>query len=162
VIVHSTLEAIEEIVGKNGLNAFLNLAGLSHLINNYPPRDLSKEFDFADFSTLMGALDEMYGPRGGRGLQVRAARVGFNRGGRRMGALVGVGDLAFRRLPLSAKLKAGLPAIATVFSGFSDQRSWVEDHGDRYTATIDPCPVCWGRSADGPICFAAKGLLGEG
>jgi predicted hydrocarbon binding protein len=144
------------------LNAILNLAGLSHLIDNYPPTNLKKEFDFADFSTLCGALDEMYGPRGGRGLQLRAGRVGFAKGGRSMGAMVGVGDLAFKVLPLSIKLKTGLPAMAMVFTQFSDQKSAVEDHGDYYSYTMAPSPVCWGRTADRPICFAAKGLLEEG
>jgi hypothetical protein len=31
-----TIEAMEEIMGKNGLNAILNLAGLENLIDNYP------------------------------------------------------------------------------------------------------------------------------
>jgi predicted hydrocarbon binding protein len=162
MIVHYMLEAMEEIMGKNGLNAILNLAGLGHLIDNYPPKDLKKEFDFADFSTLCGALEEMYGPRGGRGLQLRAGRVGFAKGGRNMGALVGMSDLAFKILPLSAKLKAGLPAMAMVFTQFSDQKSSVEDLGDHYVYTMAPSPVCWGRTADRPICFAAKGLLEEG
>jgi hypothetical protein len=161
MIVRFCLEAMEEIMGRNGLNAILNLAGLSHLIDNYPPADLRKEFDFSDFSALMGALEEMYGPRGGRGLQLRAGRVGFTRG-QEMTGLVGVSDLAFRVLPLSAKLKAGLPAMATVFTKFSDQKSWVEDHGDHYLYYINPCPVCWGRTADRPVCFSAKGLLEEG
>jgi hypothetical protein len=161
MIVRFCLEAMEEIMGRNGLNAILNLAGLPHLIDNYPPADLRKEFDFSDFSALMGALEEMYGPRGGRGLQLRAGRVGFTRG-QEMTGLVGVSDLAFRVLPLSAKLKAGLPAMATVFTKFSDQKSWVEDHGDHYLYYINPCPVCWGRTADRPICFSAKGLLEEG
>ena len=162
MIVRFTLEAMEEIMGKNGLNAILNLAGLSHLIDNYPPANLDKQFDFADFSSLMGALEEMYGPRGGRGLQLRAGRVGFARGGQKMGAMVGVGDLAFKVLPLGAKLKAGLPAMAMVFSQFSDQKSTVADRGDYYAYRMAPCPVCWGRTADRPICFAGKGLLEEG
>ena len=162
MIVRFTLEAMEEIMGKNGLNAILNLAGLSHLIDNYPPANLKKEFEFADFSALMGALEEMYGPRGGRGLQLRAGRVGFARGGQKMGAMVGVGDLAFKVLPLAVKLKAGLPAMAKVFSQFSDQKSTVEDRGEYYAYSMNPCPVCWGRTADRPICFAGKGLLEEG
>jgi len=149
-------------MGKNGLNAILNLGGLSHLIDNYPPPNLKKEFDFSDVSTLCGSLEEMYGPRGGRGLQLRAGRVGFAKGGRKMGAMVGVGDLAFRVLPLSAKLKAGLPAMAMVFTQFSDQKSTVDDRDDHYIYTMAPSPICWGRTADRPICFAAKGLLEEG
>ncbi len=161
MIVHYMLEAMEEIMGKNGLNAILNLAGLSHLIDNFPPTNLNKEFDFAEFSALCGALEEMYGPRGGRGLQLRAGRVGFARGGQKMGAMVGVGDLAFKVLPLAAKLKAGIPAMAMVFSKFSDQKSTVEDCGEYYSYAMNPCPVCWGRTADRPICFAAKGLVEE-
>ncbi|RLC63163.1 MAG: 4-vinyl reductase [Chloroflexi bacterium] len=153
---------MEEVMGKNGLNAILNLAGLSHLIDNYPPPNLNKEFDFADYSTLNGALEEMYGPRGGRGLQLRAGRASFAQGVRMLGAMVGVSDLAFRVLPLSAKLKAGLPAMAKVFTQFSDQKSTVEDRGDYYAYIMNPCPVCWGRKADRPICFAGKGLLEEG
>ncbi len=156
------LEAMEEIMGKNGLNAILNLAGLSHLIDNYPPMDLNKEFDFADFSGLNGALEDMYGPRGGRGLQLRSGRAVFTRGLQGLGALSGVGDLAFKVLPMAAKLKAGIPAMAKVFSQVSDQKSTVEDRGDFYAYIMNPCPVCWGRTADRPICFAAKGLLEEG
>jgi len=161
MIVRFTLEAMEEVMGRNGLNAILNLAGLSHLIDNYPPANVKKEFDFADFSVLMGALEEMYGARGGRGLQLRAGRVGFARGGQKMGAMVGVGDLAFKVLPLNAKLKAGLPAMAKIFSQFSDQKSTVEDRGEYYAYIMNPCPVCWGRTADRPICYAGKGLVEE-
>jgi hypothetical protein len=156
------LEAMEEIMGKNGLNAILNLAGLSHLIDNYPPKDLKKEFEFTDYSTLNGALEEMYGPRGGRGLQLRAGRASFAEGVRMMGPMVGMSDLAFKVLPLGAKLRVGIPAMAKVFTQFSDQTSTVEDRGEYYAYVMNPCPVCWGRTADRPICFAAKGLLEEG
>lgn len=162
MIARIYLEAMEEVMGRNGLNAVLNLAGLSHLIGNYPPRNLKKEFDFADYSALNGALDELYGPRGGRGLQLRAGRASFARGLQGLGALSGVGDLAFKILPLSAKLKAGIPAMAKVFTQVSDQRSTVEDQGEFYAYVMDPCPVCWGRHDDRPICFAGKGLLEEG
>jgi len=162
MIARIYLEAMEEIMGKNGLNAILNLAGLSHLIDNYPPANLDKEFDFADYSALNGALEEMYGPRGGRGLQLRAGRASFAQGVRMMGPMVGMSDLAFKVLPLSTKLKIGIPAMAKVFTQFSDQKSTVEDHGDHYIYTMAPSPVCWGRTADRPICFAAKGLLEEG
>lgn len=156
------LEAMEEVMGKNGLNAVLNLAGLSHLIDNYPPTNLKKEFEFSHYSMLNGALDELYGPRGGRGLQLRAGRASWARGLQGLGALSGVGDLAFKVLPLGAKLKAGLPAMAKVFTQISDQKSTIEDRGDYYAYIMQPCPVCWGRTADSPICFAGKGLLEEG
>jgi len=154
--------AMEDVMGKNGLNAILNLAGLSNYIDNYPNDNLERQFDFADFTALNAALEDMYGPRGGRGLALRAGRACFSQGLKNFGALAGVGDLAFKVLPLGAKLKMGLPAMATIFTNFSDQVSEVQEHDDHYTYTIKKCPVCFGRKSDKPVCHAAVGLLQEG
>jgi predicted hydrocarbon binding protein len=156
------IEAMEEIMGKNGLNAILNLAGLSEYIGNYPPDNLEKSFDFAYFTALQVALEDMYGPRGGRGLALRAGRATFAEGLRGFGALAGVGDLAFKVLPLAAKLKIGLPSLANILTQFSDQISNVyEEGGDKYIYTLERCPMCWKRKADRPVCYAGQGLLQE-
>lgn len=158
-----TLKALEDVMGKNGLNAILNLAGLGNLIDNYPPDNLAKEFDFADFSAINLALEEMYGPRGGRGLALRAGRATFNDALKDFGALAGVGDLAFKVLPLEAKLRIGIPAMAKIFTQMSDQHSTVEERDNEFIYTIHRCPVCWGRSGEEkPVCFVAVGLLQAG
>jgi hypothetical protein len=156
------LQAMEEVMGKNGLNAILNMANLTNLVDHYPPNNLSREFDFADYSALNGALEEMYGPRGGRGLSLRAGRASFAQGLRHFGALAGAGDLAFKVLPLGTKLKIGIPAMARIFSQVSDQKSTVEESPTEYRYTMKPCPVCWGRHSDKPMCHAGAGLLQEG
>ncbi|MGQ9625885.1 MAG: V4R domain-containing protein [Anaerolineae bacterium] len=156
------LLAMEEVMGKNGLNAVLNMAGLSRLIDNYPPDNLAREFDFAEYSALNAALEEIYGSRGGRGLGLRAGRASFKQGLSDFGSLVGMADLAFKLLPLGAKLKVGLKAMAETFSKFSDQISRVEDEGERHIYIIERCPVCWGRKSEKPCCYAAIGLLQEG
>ncbi|HEY5574409.1 MAG TPA: V4R domain-containing protein [Anaerolineales bacterium] len=157
------LEALEDVMGKNGLNAILNLAHLPHLIDNYPTGNLAKEFDFADVSAINLSLEEMYGQRGGRGLALRAGRATFADALRNFGALAGAGDLAFKVLPLHVKMRIGLPAMAKIFSQVSDQKTTVEEHQDEFIYTIHRCPVCWGRSdADKPVCFIAVGLLQEG
>ncbi len=162
-IVLITLKALEEVMGKNGLNAILNLAHLPHIIGHYPPDNLEREFNFADFSALNLALEEMYGPRGGRGLALRAGRAAFADALRTFGALAGVGDLAFKVLPLQAKLRIGIPAMARIFSTISDQYTTVEEQDTEFVYTIHRCPVCWGRTgADRPVCFVAVGLLQEG
>jgi hypothetical protein len=157
-----TIEALEEVMGKNGLNAILHLADLSELINNYPPDNLEKQFDFAYFTALCVALEEMYGPRGGRGLALRAGRATFADALRGFGALAGVGDLAFKVLPLAAKLKIGLPAMANIFTQFSDQISNVHEEPDKYVYTLERCPMCWNRKTDRPVCYVGQGLLQEG
>jgi predicted hydrocarbon binding protein len=156
------LQAMEEVMGKNGLNAILNMAGLQQLIDHYPPENLDRQFDFADFSALNGALEEMYGPRGGRGLALRAGRATFANGLKGFGALAGVGDLAFKVLPLGAKLKIGVPSMAKIFSQVSDQKSTVTENESEILYTMKPCPVCQGRKSDKPMCHAAVGVLQEG
>jgi len=157
------IEAMEDVMGVNGLNAILNLAGLGRFVGNYPPDNLNKEFDFAEFTALNEGLEDMYGPRGGRGLALRAGRACFSQGLKSFGALAGVGDLAFKVLPLQAKLKMGIPAMAAIFSQFSDQKSDVEEYDDHFKYYIrENSPVCYGRTSDKPLCHVAVGLLQEG
>ena len=158
-----TIQALEDVMGRNGLNAILNLAGLKKYVEGYPPDNLEKGFDFSELSALGTALEEMYGPRGGRGLALRAGRATFSDALKDFGALAGVGDLAFKVLPLQAKLRIGLPAMAKIFSQVSDQHSTVEEKDAEFVYTIHKCPVCWGREGlDKPVCFVATGLLQEG
>jgi hypothetical protein len=158
-----TILALENVMGKNGVNAILNLANEHNLIDNYPPDNLERQFDFADFSSINVALEDMFGPRGGRSLALRAGRAAFTGALRNFGALAGVGDLAFKVLPLQAKLRIGLPAMARIFSQTSDQYSTVVEQEREFIYTIHRCPVCWGRKGlDKPVCFVATGLLQEG
>ncbi len=157
------LQSLENVMGKNGLNAILNLAHLPHLIDNYPPNNLEREFDFADFTAISMALEEMYGPRGGRGLALRVGRATFADVLRNFGALAGAGDLAFKVLPLSTKLRIGIPAMARIFSQISDQYSTVVEQETEFVYTIHKCPQCWQRRGlDKPVCFMGAGLLQEG
>jgi hypothetical protein len=156
------IKALEDVMGKNGINAILNLGGLGKYAEKLPAESLEKSFDFAEVSAINISLEEMYGPRGGRGLALRAGRATFADGLRSFGALAGVGDLAFKGLPLQTKLHIGLPAFAKIFSQVSDQYSTVEERENEFVWTIHKCPVCWGRhDLDKPVCFIAVGLLQE-
>jgi len=157
------IQSLVNVMGKNGLNAILNLAHLPQWIDNLPNDNLAREFDFADVSAINQALEEMYGPRGGRGLALRAGRATFADVLRNFGALAGVGDLAFRVLPLMTKMRIGVPTMARIFSQISDQHSTVEELESEFVYSIHRCPVCWGRSGlDKPVCYVAVGLLQEG
>lgn len=155
------LTALEEVMGKNGLNAILHLAKLDHFIDNYPPDNLSKEFDFEDIAALHRAVEEMYGPRGGRGLMQRAGRALFANGLRNFGALAGAGDLAFKVLPLTTKVKIAVPAIAKVFNATTDQVSNTQEQPDHFIYTLERCSMCWGRQSDKPVCHTAVGIIQE-
>jgi len=157
------IKSLEEVMGKNGLNAILNLAGLNNYVENYPPDNLEKGFDFSELSAIGAGLEEIYGPRGGHSLALRAGRATFSDALKNFGALAGMADLAFVVLPLHAKLRIGLPSMAKIFSQLSDQHSTVEEKDNEFIYVVHKCPCCWGRhDADKPVCFIAAGLLQEG
>jgi predicted hydrocarbon binding protein len=156
------LRSLEEVMGRNGLRTILNLAGLSRYVDSYPPDNLNKEVDFAEISAIGQALETMYGPRGGRGLALKAGRATFPGTLSQFGALVGVADLASSVLPLHAKLRIGLGAFAQIFARLTDQRTGVVERGGDFVWTIYQCPYCWGRREEQqPVCYTATGLLQE-
>ena len=161
-MVRIYLSVLEDIMGKNGLNSVLHAARLDRLIDHYPPDDLKREFDFAEFAALNQGLDDTYGPRGGRVFALRGGKASVKAGLEAFGAAVGVSGLALKILPLNAKLRIGLPAMAKIFSTFSDQVSVVKEEEDHFVYTIERCPVCWGRHSDVAICHGAVGLLQGG
>jgi predicted hydrocarbon binding protein len=132
-------------------------------VDNYPPDNQDLAFDFAHFSMISQALEEIYGERGGKGLALRIGRTTFDDVLKEYGDLAGVSDLAFRILPLGMKMGIGLKAMARLFSEKSDQISTVEEFEDRYLYKILRCPICWGRKKeDHPVCYYMVGLLQEG
>ncbi|HKZ70806.1 MAG TPA: 4-vinyl reductase [Anaerolineales bacterium] len=155
------LLAMEEIMGRNGVNAVLNLAKLRRLINNYPPNNYDRQFSFEDVGAIQQALEDMYGPRGGRGLALRAGRACFKYGLKEFGPVLGIADLAFRLLPLNMKLKVGAEVFADTFNKYTDQRVRLTDDEDQIYWHIERCPICWGRKSDIPCCHLAVGILQE-
>jgi hypothetical protein len=87
------LLATEEVMGRNGVNAALNLGKLRHLVNNYPPNNFDRQFSFEEVGRIQQALEEMYaraahaiGSASRPGLlQVRHSRVRAGAGHQRPG-----------------------------------------------------------------------------
>jgi predicted hydrocarbon binding protein len=162
--------AMEEILGRSGVNAVLNLADLQTFINNYPPYNQDLGFSFGNISQLQIGLESAYGPRTARGLALRVGRASFKYGLREFGPELGLTDLAFRLLPLPAKLKKGSEAFAALFNKFTDQRVRLERDEKFIYWHIERCPICWERRpkgngasfrSSGPCCHLAVGLLQE-
>lgn len=155
------LLSMEEVMGRNGVNAVLKLASHPSLIGNYPPDDTKPGFPFPLVGSLMETLEQVYGPHGGRGLSLRIGRACFNYGVRQYGAQMGVTAMGFKLLPLAGKLSAGAKAFAELFNNLTDQRVRVEDGGGQIIWHIDRCPLCWERKTHEPACHLAVGLLQE-
>ena len=157
-----TVRSLEEVMGRNGAHAILDLAGLGRYADAYPPDNLEKEIDFGYISAINRALETLYGPRAGRGLALKAGRAAFADTLRQFGALVGVSDLTSSVLPLQEKLRIGLNAFAQLFAQLTDQKTSVAGQGQDFLWTIRPCPHCWGRSGEeAPVCYSVAGMLQE-
>lgn len=156
------LLAMEEVMGRNGMGAILNLARLQHRIESYPPNDFDKGFGFHEVGQFLQALDEMYGPRGGRGLARRAGQSCFRLGVRDFGPILDVADLVLRVLPLRTRLKVGLEVLAQTLNKFTDQVVRLEEDEQYLHWVMERCGVCWERASDSPCCHLAVGILEEG
>jgi predicted hydrocarbon binding protein len=155
------LLAMEEILGHIGVNAVLNLAGLPEYIDHYPPHNQDLLIPFSHISSLQVGLEHAYGPRAGRGLALRVGRACFKYGLRDFGPELGLTDLAFRLLPLPARLTQGSRAFAALFNNFTDQRVRLESDEENIYWHIERCPLCWGRQAEQPLCHLTVGVLQE-
>ena len=155
------LLAMEEVLGRHGVNAVLNLASLPDYIGHYPPQNQDLRFPFGHISQVQNAIESAYGTRGGRGLALQIGRACFKYGLREFGHGLGLTDLAFRLLPLPVKLKVGSEAFAGLFNHGTDQRVRLEADEKFIHWHIQRCPLCWERKTDLPCCHLAAGLLQE-
>lgn len=154
-------QGIEEVIGKSGVDSILQLASLDLSIQERALARADKTFPFETVSTLQSTLEQAFGPRGGRGLALRAGRAAFKYGLKEYGSMLGLTEMAFRLLPLSTKLHTGAKAFADLFNKHTDQRVRVEEKENKILWHIERCPLCWERKADEPVCHLAVGLLQE-
>lgn len=155
------LLGMEEVIGRGGVEAVLRLASLDAFIQQYPPARGERAFAFDTVSRLQSALEQAFGPRGGRGLALRIGRACFKYGLREYGSMLGITETAFRLLPLPKKLNSGARIFAELFNRHTDQKVRVEETEDKILWRIEPCPLCWDRQADQPVCHLAVGVLQE-
>jgi len=153
--------ALEELLGRNGLNAVLNLANLSHFINNYPPNNMEKKFPFSSYAAVNQAIEDFYGVRGSKGLMLRCGKLTMTHALAMYTAFAGIGNLGMRLMPQSMKVKITLTVIAQTFRTISDQISKVTEEPEAYIFENETCSMCWHRTSSQPCCHIATGVLIE-
>jgi predicted hydrocarbon binding protein len=155
------LLGLEEVIGKSGLDAILHLGSLEETARFARFASNERTFPFEAVSGLLRSLEQAYGPRGGRGLALRAGRACFKYGLKEYGSLLGLTEMAFRMLPLHTKLRAGARSFAELFNRHTDQKVRVVETEAAIFWHIERCPLCWERTSEEPVCQLAVGLLQE-
>jgi predicted hydrocarbon binding protein len=162
--------AMEEVLGRESAGAVLDLAGLSEYREAAARTGEPRGLPFDHITRLQMGLERAYGEGPGRGLAVRIGRVCLKYGLREFAPELGLGEPAFRLLPLPARIRAASESLADLFNTHSDQRVRLACENGRLYWHIERCPLCWGRLANdppgesggGPCCHLAVGLIQEG
>jgi hypothetical protein len=160
-IGRGVLEGVQEIIGKAGVNAIFNLAHLSHLLPGTNYTRFQHNFSFTDLSAIQQALEELYGPRGGRGVALRSGRVFFKYFLRAFGDQMAMTSLDYRLLPTHPRVKSGLLAMADTLSDLCSMEILVSEDPDTWYWQSDHCPWCWQRQVDECMCHFNVGMLQE-
>lgn len=155
------LISFEEIIGHDGLSAVLNHSDLNYLIATFPDNN-EPGLPFDEFSRIHLSLEQLYGPRGGRGIALRSGRQCFINGLREFGEEYGITDTEFRVFPLDKKISTGIGILASVLNDNSSQLIKVREQSDRILWIVDHCPICWDRQTDTQVCYMTVGMLQEG
>lgn len=148
-------------MGANGVRTLLGIADMTQHLDQLPPDDLQRQFDFAKIAALNHALEEMYGVKGGRGMALRIGQSVFVKGMKDFGVMRAMINPTYRSLPLPKRFNYGLRSLAAVLTNFSDQTSHVDEDGSAMLFTSEMSPYAWGRTSDKPVCHMMVGIIME-
>ncbi|HET7010578.1 MAG TPA: hypothetical protein VFI11_07365 [Anaerolineales bacterium] len=158
-IVVIFLEVLTDLLGEHGTRALLRRAALTDWIELGSESPDAAPVLAQSVSGLLASLEELYGARGGRGLARRLGSGLVDRYLRDLGALRGMRDEAFQRLPWRDRVRLGLGALRRVLSQLNAFAAELTVAGDRVVFSVPECPFCAGRSLDAPGCSPLVGLV---
>ena len=149
--VRFVLLAIQDVMGRNGLNATLKLAGLQRYINSLPPANRAGDLRASEYAALIQAIETLLGS-GARGQLNRIGHAAFHH-------LVAADQtrwnvIAFlnRFLPARDGLRRSLAQLARHLAEpdgqvgvFSDDRQllFVDDSSDATHGRRRASEICW-------------------
>ncbi len=153
------LTSAEEILGEKGLNALLNLVGLSEYIGNYPPDNIQKVFPFEHVAKLQQGLYDMYGAKGARVFAMRGGEQTFTHSLDKYNKVQKAGRAAMALGSSELRAKLGLQFFSKFFNAVSDQIVRIAEDDNYYYWIIERCPMCWERHSEEPVCHLGIGVL---
>lgn len=155
------IRGVEEVLGRNGLNAVLRSSGLERYVDNPPANNLEHGVFAREYARFNEAIEEFTG-RAGKGMLQRIGRSAFRWGVKEQSAVMGLAGIALKALPQRLRKRAVLLALRkglmdVVEFGLVD----VRDEDGVLVYTDYACVICHTRRSDNPICHQYVGTLGE-
>ncbi len=155
------LRGVEEVLGRNGLNAVLRASGLERYIDNPPPNNLEEGILAREYAQLNAAVEEFTG-RAGKGMLQRIGRSSFRWAIQEQSAVMGLAGVALKALPQRLRMRAILLAIR---KGLMDSVPFgkieVKEENGVLVFTDYACVICHTRHDEKPICHQYIGTLSE-
>ncbi len=160
-IMLQALNAIEEVMGSNGLNTVLRASGLEKFIDHFPPNDIEAAIPSSDYAGLNQAIEEFYG-RGGRGILKRIGRASFQYGAREQATLMGIAGVAMKLMSKRQRVRFILNSIGGAIKKTNPKNEYfVDDRGQNPAYCVPTCSICYGRQSEAPVCHLLVGSLTE-
>ncbi len=160
-LMRQALQAIEEVMGTQGLNVVLREAGLARYVGSLPPNNLETEVLSIEYARLNTAIENFYG-RAGKGMLRRIGRASFQWGVREQAALLGIAGVALKFMPQRTRMKFILTNVAKALMKTDPHANIVVEEKDNQLLFSDyACSLCQTRESDVPICFLYIGSLEE-
>lgn len=143
--------SIQDVMGRNGLNATLKLAGLQRYINSPPPANSLPDLHASEFAALLQAIETLLGS-GSRGQLNRIGHAAFKRIVESDQARWNILGFVNRFLPARQQLQRSLTALARHLAApggevgvFSDDERlvFVDTTGDGTQGRQRANEICW-------------------
>lgn len=162
--LHFSLRGIHDIMGTNGLNAILNITGLTKFRDNIPPNNEEIESNAVDVGKLIKGAIDLIGQNGAKAILKKAGRSGYRLSLDEAPELMGALGAELKKLPTDRERIASLMGAI----GYDANRIFGEGHqelvpiDDGFEIRIAECEWCWGITGMSlPVCFAELGLEEE-
>jgi len=154
-------DGVREIIGQAGMNAVFNLGLRTRLLPEGNGPDFEQDLTFHEIAGLQIALEGLYGPRGGRGIALRAGRASFPYFLRQFGERAGLTQMDFRLLPTQARLSSGLDVLTRLLASLCHNSIQISETDAHWLVRVENCPECWQRQTQEPVCHFFVGFLQE-
>ena len=153
------LYGVHDIIGKTGVDAIYS--SLKFPLSPGFNQVNREKIAFSELSAIQSVLEAKYGRRGGQGIALRAGRASSSLIFRKFGQRMGLSNLDYRLLPTPTRIKAGLEALAKIFTELCCEPFLAKEDEEAWIWQVLTNPVSRLQQSEGSCSYFIVGLLQE-